>query len=282
MARRCAVFTGPASSTGSPTTLMMRPSVSSPTGTAIGWPVSVTSWPRTRPSEESIAIVRTVDSPRCCATSSTRRLLPFLVSSAFRIGGRSPWNWTSTTAPMTWVILPTAFCALAIVILLETEFLGLERLGAGDDLDQLLGNHRLAGAVIGERLLADHFAGIAGGVVHGAHARALLGGGVFQERAEYLHRQVARQQLGEDVFLGRLVFVGRGSAILLIRLELRRDYLLRRRDLRDHRPETREEQRGDVESALVKQLDDLPGDHVGLLKADLLHAAQLDDLDDVL
>ena len=45
--RRC---TGPASSTGSPTTLMMRPSVPSPTGTAIGWPVSVTSWPRTRPS----------------------------------------------------------------------------------------------------------------------------------------------------------------------------------------------------------------------------------------
>ena len=31
-------------------TFMMRPSVSSPTGTAIGWPVSRTSWPRTRPS----------------------------------------------------------------------------------------------------------------------------------------------------------------------------------------------------------------------------------------
>ena len=34
---------GPASSTGSPMTLMMRPSVSSPTGTEIGAPVSVTS-----------------------------------------------------------------------------------------------------------------------------------------------------------------------------------------------------------------------------------------------
>ena len=43
-------LTGPASSIGSPMTLMMRPSRPGPTGTAIGRPVSVTSWPRTRPS----------------------------------------------------------------------------------------------------------------------------------------------------------------------------------------------------------------------------------------
>ena len=41
-------------------TFMMRPSVSSPTGTVIGAPVSVTSWPRTRPSVASMAMVRTV------------------------------------------------------------------------------------------------------------------------------------------------------------------------------------------------------------------------------
>ena len=40
---------------------MMRPSVPAPTGTLIGWPVSVTSWPRTRPSLVSMAMVRTVD-----------------------------------------------------------------------------------------------------------------------------------------------------------------------------------------------------------------------------
>jgi NhaA family Na+:H+ antiporter len=40
---------------------------------AIGWPVSETGWPRTRPSLVSMATVRTVDSPRCWATSSTRR-----------------------------------------------------------------------------------------------------------------------------------------------------------------------------------------------------------------
>ena len=74
---------GPASSIGSPITFMMRPSVPAPTGTWIGPPVSLTSWPRTRPSVVSIAMVRTVDSPRCCATSSTRRLLPFMVVMAF-------------------------------------------------------------------------------------------------------------------------------------------------------------------------------------------------------
>src|SRR5262245_32042054 len=108
MARFSTPFTGPASSTGSPMTFMMRPSVPGPTGTAIGWPVSVTSWPRTRPSDVSMAMVRTVDSPRCCATSSTRRWPPFVVSSAFRIAGRCPSNCTSTTAPMTWVTFPTA------------------------------------------------------------------------------------------------------------------------------------------------------------------------------
>ena len=78
MERRDLVTTGPASSTGSPMTFMMRPSVSSPTGTVIGAPVSVTAWPRTRPSVVSMAMQRTVFSPRCCATSSTSRLPPFV------------------------------------------------------------------------------------------------------------------------------------------------------------------------------------------------------------
>ena len=52
MARRAVVTIGPASSTGSPITLMMRPSISSPTGTMMGAPVSATGVPRTRPSVE--------------------------------------------------------------------------------------------------------------------------------------------------------------------------------------------------------------------------------------
>ena len=41
MPRRSTPFTGPASSTGSPITFMMRPSVAGPTGIEIGPPVSV-------------------------------------------------------------------------------------------------------------------------------------------------------------------------------------------------------------------------------------------------
>src|SRR5579872_4315831 len=58
MARFAAVVIGPASSTGSPMTFMMRPRHSSPTRTEIGAPVSRTSWPRTRPSETSMATLR--------------------------------------------------------------------------------------------------------------------------------------------------------------------------------------------------------------------------------
>ena len=57
----------------------------------------------------------------------------------------------------------------------------LERFRAGDDLDQFLGDHRLARAVVELRLLLDHVAGVARGVVHRAHARALLGGGVLED-----------------------------------------------------------------------------------------------------
>ena len=86
---------------------MMRPSVASPTGTEMPSPVSRTSAPRTRPSVESMAIVRTVFSPRCCATSRTRfqgwSLMAVLVAvSALKMAGSLPsGNSTSTTAPMT-------------------------------------------------------------------------------------------------------------------------------------------------------------------------------------
>src|ERR1700726_588590 len=215
MARLPSDLIGPASSTGSPITFMMRPSVPTPTGTMIGTPVSLTSWPRTRPSAVSIAMVRTVDSPRCCATSSTRRLPPFLVSSAFRMAGRWPSNCTSTTAPMTCVMRPVWLAGVAIKTL-SFEFLikrpcgPSDRLGAGDDFNQLLGDHRLAGPVVDQGLLADHFAGVAGGVVHRAHLRAVERGVVFQQRPEDLHREIARQQARQDLVFLRLIFIRRG------------------------------------------------------------------------
>ena len=70
-------------------------------------PVSVTGRPRTSPSVESMAMVRTVCSPRCCATSSTKLsgsslMAEFETVSALRMVGTSlAGNSTSTTAPIT-------------------------------------------------------------------------------------------------------------------------------------------------------------------------------------
>src|SRR4030081_1440774 len=69
-----------------------------------------------------MAMVRTVDSPRCWATSSARRLPPFLVSIAFRMAGRWPSNCTSTTAPMTCVMRPVWLAGVAMETL-SFEFL---------------------------------------------------------------------------------------------------------------------------------------------------------------
>ena len=60
---------GPASSIGSPTTFMIRPSVAGPTGTVMGPPRSITFIPRTMPSVDSMATQRTRPSPMCCCTS---------------------------------------------------------------------------------------------------------------------------------------------------------------------------------------------------------------------
>ena len=54
-------------------------------------------------------------SPRCCATSRTRRLPWLSVSSALRISGRCPSNCTSTTAPMTCVMRPPCWRPPSVV-----------------------------------------------------------------------------------------------------------------------------------------------------------------------
>jgi len=118
IARRASDLTGPCSSTGSPVTFRIRPNVALPTGTVIGSPLLTTGVPRTRPSVASIAMARTVFSPRCWATSRVSALPLLSVSRAFKISGRSPSNCTSTTAPITWVILPVA---VAIVSILQSS-----------------------------------------------------------------------------------------------------------------------------------------------------------------
>jgi hypothetical protein len=72
--RRSVVLTGPRLSIGSPSRLNTRPSVSLPTGTASGAPVSVTSVPRRRPSVLPSATARMRPPPRWLATSPVSRI----------------------------------------------------------------------------------------------------------------------------------------------------------------------------------------------------------------
>src|SRR6185295_6771130 len=281
MTRLAEVLIGPASSTGSPITFMMRPRVSSPTGTAIAAPVSVTSWPRTKPSVASMATVRTVLSPKCWATSSTKRLPRFWVSSALRISGRCPSNWTSTTAPVTWRIRPTVLLAIALL----HPSLSSKRLGAGDDFNEFLSDVGLPLPVVAQRQFLDHVAGIARGAVHGAHARPLFGGGILQQAAENLAGDIARHQLAQDFIFAWLVLVNRllaaGGRFRGALRKLRRNDLQRRRLLRDDRLELGKIHGGDVKLAGFEHGQHFVGDPGGGVEADLLEAAQVDAIDDL-
>src|SRR5208283_3261144 len=94
---------------------MILPRVAFPTGTEIGFPVSVTFIPLTTPSVVCMARVRTLLSPRCDATSSvmSRVGMPFSELpgdsnfKALSIAGSSFSNSTSTTAPITCDTLPS-------------------------------------------------------------------------------------------------------------------------------------------------------------------------------
>src|SRR5690606_14981323 len=305
---------GPASSIGWPTTFMMRPSVPGPTGAMIDLPVSTTAWPRVRPSVVSMAMVRTMFSPRCWATSRTRvKGSPvfwstFWVSRAFRMPGRWPSNSTSTTAPMTWAILPwpvTAAAAFgAAAFLGAAGFLaagffgavvsvigacpcrmsavsGSERFSAGDDLDQLGGDLSLAGTVVLQRQGADEIARVARGVVHRGHLGAEEAGLVLQQGGQDLRRQVARQQGLEDVLFRRLILIERAGFGRSVRVDFGRGQLTRRRDLGDHRLELAVEEGDLVGLARLELFGQQFGDRLGRVQAHRLVLAQFEGLDDL-
>ena len=109
----------PGSSMQSPSALNTWPFTTSPTGTEIGLPVSLTSAPRTRPSVGAMDTARTRLSPRCCATSSVMVLATASrVTSTCRAlnrAGCSPrGNSTSTTGPITRTTRPAAVGAAVL------------------------------------------------------------------------------------------------------------------------------------------------------------------------
>src|SRR5438132_4492573 len=117
--------------------------------------------------------------------------------SAVKISGSSPSKRTSTTAPMTWVIVPILFLAMSQKFPCGPS----QCLGAGDDLDQLLGDGRLTRAVVVEGKAIDHFSGIAGSIVHRRHPCTLLARRVLQQSRIDLDCEVLRQQFREDFLL---------------------------------------------------------------------------------
>ena len=82
---------------------------------------------------------------------------------------------------------------------------GIQRVRAGDDLEDLLRDLGLAGSVHRQGQGVDEFAGALRGAPHRGHPRPLLGGGGLEERAVELRLDVDRQQPFEDLLRLRLV-----------------------------------------------------------------------------
>src|ERR671934_1301382 len=206
------------SSIVSPRRLKMRPRVTSPTGTVIGPPVSVTSAPRARPSVVSIATARTRSSPRCCCTSQTSTCPLFSTVIAWLISGSSSGKTASMTTPWISSMRPV-FCLLSVAAIgLRSH----QRFGAGDNFHDLLGDLRLAGTVHLEREVLDDLAGVLRGVAHGGHARAQLGGGRLEQCPVERDLDVVGDEALEDLLGPGLVLDERVAAgVLLVLVPLR-------------------------------------------------------------
>src|SRR3954471_2970565 len=232
------------SSIGSPSRLKMRPSVTSPTGTVIGPPVSSTSIPRARPSVVSMATARTRSSPRCCCTSHTSTPAsppPARSGSSSPVGswrtmiaelisGSLSGNTASMTTPWISSIRPTFFwpsrcpsgfcCSVVSSVLASTAFLSDQGFRPGNDFHDLLGDLGLALAVHLQRQVLDQLAGVLGRVAHRGHARAVLGGGGLEQRAVDRDLDVGRHEPLEDLLGVGLVLDERARPGALVALVL--------------------------------------------------------------
>src|SRR3954453_1130331 len=231
--QRSVPSTGGPLSIGSPSRWKMRPRVASPPGTVIGPPVSVTTAPRSIPSVASIATARTRSSPRCCCTSQTRTAdspSPPLVSivTAEKISG----SWSGKTASMTTpVTCSTRPWLVPLVPLLSAmgSFSGhsnrscfwlsgsslAERLGAADDLQDLLRDFRLTRTVHLQGQVADHRLRVLRRVPHRGHPRTQLRGRRLEQRPVDRDRHVLRDQPRQPLTRIGLVDPLRGARRLL-------------------------------------------------------------------
>src|SRR6185503_14161115 len=143
-------------------------------------------------------------------------------------------NSTSMTAPMIWVMVPSA--VLDMLLSLKFGYRSRHRHGLRPtsygvaarprpysgaarrqessycssstyNFRQLLGDRGLAGLVVDELQLVDQLAGVVGCGLHGHHARRHLGGDILDGRTIDLRLDVPHQQPIENVRRFRLVDV---------------------------------------------------------------------------
>src|SRR3989304_4279495 len=141
-------------------------------------------------------------------------MLRFVILIALKRAGSWPGsNRTSTTGPITWTMFPL----FMIPSPPSGSWLSLERLGAADDLHQLLGDRGLAGAVHLQREPGDHIHGVVGRRIHRRHPGAVLSRHRLEEDPEDLRLHVLGEEDLPDLLPGRLVEVaeaGRGIFLL--------------------------------------------------------------------
>src|SRR5690606_4989739 len=125
------------------------------------------------------------------------------------VPGWSSWTWWSSDKSL----LYSARALLIVVFAWRRQ--ASNGLGARDDLDQFLRDHRLTGAVIAQRQLVDHLAGISCGSVHSRHTRTLLAGRILQKSPEDLDRDIPWQEIIQDLRFFRLILVYRAAEIQL-------------------------------------------------------------------
>src|SRR5690348_7610866 len=127
-------------------------------------------------------------------------------------GSLSCGNSMSTTLPSTCVTMPLVRVGAVAVMCCVLCSLGSAR--AGDNLEDLRGDGRLTGLVVGEREIAQQLARVVGRVLHGDHlGRVEAGNGLEQwlvdQRLDVALDQGTQNRLGvwlEDVLRGRAFF----------------------------------------------------------------------------
>src|SRR4030042_2191387 len=108
------------------------------------------------------------------------------------MGGSFPdSNITSSTGPITWRIFPMLWFVLLCVLIrflpVGPRRTSFQRLGAAHDLHQLLGDCRLAGAVVQKRQAVDHLGCVVGRGIHRRHPGTVLARRALKQRPENLY-----------------------------------------------------------------------------------------------